>query len=59
VAPRNAERNLHSFSPLVFLMGPALLKQQSRRRSPTPDGFAFVPIRAVFLNGIRWAVELA
>jgi hypothetical protein len=34
-----------------------LLKQQSRRRLPTPDGFAFVPIRAVFLDGIRWAVE--
>jgi hypothetical protein len=29
-----------------------LLKQQSRRRSPTPDGFAFVPLRAVFLDSI-------
>jgi hypothetical protein len=30
-------------------------KQQSRRRAPTPDGFAFVPHSAVFLDSIRWA----
>ena len=31
------------------------LKQQSRRRYAA-NGFAFVPIRAVFLDGIRWVV---
>jgi hypothetical protein len=34
-------------------------KQQSRLRAPTPDGFALSPIRAVFLDGIRWVVEPA
>jgi hypothetical protein len=32
-------------------------KQQSRQRLPTPDGFAFVPLRAVFLDSVRWVVE--
>jgi len=34
-------------------------KQQSRRRSPTPDGFAFVPLRAVFSDSIVRVVERA
>ena len=34
-------------------------KQQSRRRPPTPDGFALSPIRAVFLDSNRWVVEPA
>jgi hypothetical protein len=37
----------------------ALLKQQSRQRPPTLDGFAFVPPRAAFLGGIHWVAELA
>jgi len=25
--------------------------------APTPDGFAFVPLRAVFSDSIRWVIE--
>ena len=35
------------------------LKQQSRRRSLTPDGFALSPIRAVFSDSIVRVVERA
>ncbi len=35
----------------------AASRQQSRQRPPTPDGFTFVPHRAVFSDGIRWSIE--
>ena len=38
---------------------PCLLKQQSRRRFLTPDGFALSPIRAVFSDSIVRVVERA
>ena len=55
----NERSNSRSLIQVKIHSRRALLKQQSRQRPPTLDGFAFVPPRAAFLGGIHWVAELA